>query len=62
MSFMALKIIEVDPSEPLGAQCEAENAGQWRVVAKRRADELDSGVVETVSADAVRKAAKSLLR
>ena len=62
MSFMALKIIEVDPSEPLGAQCEAETAGQWRVVAKRRADELDSGAVETVSADAVRAAAKSLLR
>ena len=59
---MALKTIEIDPSEPLGAQCETEIAGQWRVVAKRRADELDSGAVETVSADAVRKAAKSLLR
>mgnify|MGYP000299206055 CR=1 FL=1 len=46
----------------LETQSEAEIADQWRVVAKQRADELDSGAAETISADAVHSAAKKLLR
>ena len=46
----------------LETQSEAEIAEQWRLVAKQRADELDSGADETISAEAVQAAAKSLLR
>jgi len=46
----------------LETQSEAEIAEQWRMAAKQRADELDSGAVETISADAVRATAKTLLR
>ena len=46
----------------LETQSEAEIANQWRAVARQRAEELDSGAAETISAEAVQAAAKSLLR
>ena len=46
----------------LETQSEAEIANQWRAVARQRAEELDSGAGETISAEAVQAAAKSLLR
>ena len=46
----------------LETQSEAEIANQWRAVARQRAEELDSGTGETISAEAVQAAAKSLLR
>ena len=46
----------------LETQSEAEIANQWRAVARQRAEELDSGTCETISAEAVQAAAKSLLR
>ena len=46
----------------LETQSEREVAQLWRVEATRRAAEIDSGTVETVSAADVQIAAKSLLR
>lgn len=46
----------------LETQDEIEIAEEWRNEAKRRAADLDNGVATLISADAVRAAAKSLLR
>ncbi|MCK9199631.1 MAG: addiction module protein [Gallionella sp.] len=46
----------------LEMQGESEIAAEWRNEAKRRADDLDSGLATLVSADAVRAAAQKLLR
>jgi len=46
----------------LDEQNEDEIAEAWRVEALRRAAEIDSGQVDTVSAEEVRAAARSLLR
>lgn len=41
---------------------EAENAVAWLAEARRRAEELDKGLVQPVPADEVRKKAQALLR
>ena len=46
----------------LESQSEAEIAQLWRNEAVRRAADIDSGVVKTLSADEVRAAAKKLLK
>ncbi|MDP2879138.1 MAG: addiction module protein [Sulfuricella sp.] len=46
----------------LEEQNEDEIAEAWRVEALRRAAEIDSGLVDTVSAEEVRAAARALLR
>lgn len=46
----------------LEEQNEDEVAEEWRVEALRRAAEIDSGLVDTVSAEEVRAAARALLR
>ena len=43
-------------------QNEGEIAEAWRVEALRRAAEIDSGLADTVSAEEVRAAARTLLR
>ena len=46
----------------LGTLSEDESKQAWLVEADRRARELDSGDVQPISADEVRKKARSLLR
>jgi putative addiction module component (TIGR02574 family) len=46
----------------LDAQGEIEIAEDWRGEAKRRAEDLDSGLATAVSAEVVRAAAQVLLR
>lgn len=46
----------------LDAPSEAENAVAWLAEARRRAEELDKGLVQPVPADEVRKKAQALLR
>ena len=46
----------------LETQDEAEIAQQWRKESVRRAADIDSGAVNTLSADEVRAAAKKLLK
>lgn len=46
----------------LEEQNEGEVAEAWRVEALRRAAEIDSGLVDTVSDEEARAAARSLLR
>lgn len=46
----------------LEAQGEIEIAEDWRGEAKRRAEDLDSGLANAVSAEVVRAAAQALLR
>jgi putative addiction module component (TIGR02574 family) len=46
----------------LESQSEAEIAQLWRNEAIRRAADIDSGAVKTLSADEVRAAAKKLLK
>ena len=41
---------------------EAEIAHLWRIESVRRAEDIDSGAVNTLSADEVRAAAKKLLK
>ena len=46
----------------LETQDEAEIAQLWREESVRRAEDIDSGTVNTLSADEVRAAAKKLLK
>ena len=46
----------------LETQGEAEIAQLWRKESVRRAEDIDSGAVNTLSADEVRTAAKKLLK
>jgi hypothetical protein len=65
----ALKLSEHDRAQlahrlllSLETQSEAEIAAQWRNIAKQRAAEIDSDSVVVVFAEAVSKAARSLIR
>lgn len=46
----------------LEEQSEAEIADAWRVEAMRRAEEIDSGQVETISAEEAGAAVRALLK
>lgn len=46
----------------LDAQDESEIAEAWRVEALHRASDIDSGLVDTISAEEVSVAARALLR